>query len=190
MILTARVKMNTSLSNSRLRTKFPLDIWIIKKLNHKENSRSYNGHNELKIKRDMVNYEVLKGHKYEIIENPDKEKCPNKRLYLCKYDNWERVFTKTWNLVSHFRTHTSEEPYQCPNWFKQFSQLSNWSRHINIHCSKKMTDDQVYSWSKCSKKYSSKYNLNVRLYFDFGIKFYASLMLATRVWVLPLHQHG
>mmetsp|Transcript_6545 Transcript_6545/g.7510 ORF Transcript_6545/g.7510 Transcript_6545/m.7510 type:complete len:159 (+) Transcript_6545:2-478(+) len=84
-------------------------------------------------KRDMINYRILEGHKYEILDNPDKDNCVNKRIYVCKYGECNKVFTKTWNLVSHFRIHTNEKPYQCPECKKLFTQRSNLSRHVSIH---------------------------------------------------------
>lgn len=51
-------------------------------LNIKESSESGNR----KSPNDMVNYEVLKGHKYEILPNP-KKGMKNARIFVCKYDN-------------------------------------------------------------------------------------------------------
>lgn len=65
-----------------------------------------------KSPHDMVNYEVLKGHKYEIRPNPNKGE-KNARIFVCKYDNCNKVFSKTWNLVYHFRVHTKEKPFVC-----------------------------------------------------------------------------
>ena len=118
---------------------------------------------DLPSKRDMVNYKVIEGHKYEIKLNPDRNNCVNKRLYICKYDNCNKVFTKTWNLVSHFRIHTNEKPYQCSKCLKLFTQRSNLSRHMSIHCKSKSIDRKIYGCTECSRKYSSKYNLNVSM---------------------------
>lgn len=112
-------------------------------------------------KRDMVNYKVLEGHKYQIVDNPEKEKCANKRLYICKYGNCNKIFTKTWNLVSHFRIHTNEKPYQCSECHKLFTQRSNLSRHLAIHCKSKSIYHKIHKWTECPRKYSSIYNLNV-----------------------------
>lgn len=130
--------------------------------NKHDSSRSFSGTNgKSSGRRDMVNYDILDGHKYEIRDNPDKDKCVNKRIYICKYDNCDKVFTKTWNLVSHFRIHTNEKPYKCNECQKLFTQRSNLSRHMAIHCKSKSIDRKIYGCSECSRKYSSKYNLNV-----------------------------
>ena len=83
--------------------------------------------------RDRVNYGVLKNHKYEIIENPDRDSCKNSRIYVCKYDNWGKSFAKTWNLVDHFRIHTKEKPFVCGDCKKKFSQKCNLKRHIKLN---------------------------------------------------------
>lgn len=111
-------------------------------------------------KRDMVNYKVLEGHKYEIRENPNREKTGNKRIYIWKYDNCNREFTKTWNMVSHFRVHTNEKPYQCNVCGKLFTQSSNLTRHLAVHEHKVWNFKKEFHWHFCSRKYSSKYNLN------------------------------
>lgn len=125
-------------------------------------SRNFSGNgNGTNSKRDMVNYKVLEGHQYEIRENPDKDNCVNKRIYVCKYEGCDKVFTKTWNLVSHFRIHTNEKPYQCTECHKLFTQRSNLSRHMAIHWKSKSVERKIYGCTECSRKYSSKYNLNV-----------------------------
>ena len=83
--------------------------------------------------KDRVNYDVLKGHRYEIVENPERGSVKNSRLYICKYDNCGKTFTKTWNLVDHFRIHTKEKPFICEGCNKKFSQKCNLKRHIKLN---------------------------------------------------------
>ena len=100
--------------------------------------------------KDTVNYKILEGHKYEIRENPNREIESNSRLYMCKYDNWDKVFTKTWNLFCHFRVHTGEKPFKCNKWGKTFAQNSNLIKHRRIHSKpknrKKVSNSWYFSW--------------------------------------------
>lgn len=122
--------------------------------NSKSKSRTNNGtSSESKFKRDMVNYDVLRGHEYEIIDNPDKDQCVNKRLYICKYDDCNRIFTKTWNLVSHFRIHTNDKPYKWNECDKLFTQRSNLTRHVAIHWQKASKKVKMHRCTECSRKF-------------------------------------
>lgn len=113
-------------------------------------------------KKDMINYKALRGHPYEIKENPDKNsKKKGSKIYIWKYDDWDKVFYKTWNLVYHFRVHTNEKPYNCKEWGKKFTQKANLRRHLPVHDSTPLSKRKVYNCPKCSRKYSNKYNLNV-----------------------------
>lgn len=114
----------------------------------------------LDIKRDMVNYEALKGHRYEIKPNPDRKNCKNTRIYVCKYDNCNKEFSKTWNLVYHFRVHTREKPYKWNQCDKSFTQNSNLKKHLATHQSETGNKRKIHECDIWKKKYSSVYYLN------------------------------
>ena len=114
-----------------------------------------------KPKRDMVNYDALEGHPYQIIDNPDRTNGKGARLYICKYDGWNKSFSKTWNLVYHFRTHWKAKPYKWEICDREFSQKANFQRHLTVHNTVPLKDRKIFDWSKCSRSYSNKYNLNV-----------------------------
>lgn len=93
----------------------------------------------------LINYEALEGHQYEILPNPSAKKGKSNYIYVCKYGNCGKTFTKTWNLVYHFRVHTNEKPFKCKYCNKQFSQKGNLGRHLETHEQGDMENRRVYT---------------------------------------------
>jgi hypothetical protein len=120
----------------------------------------------MKGKRDMVNYDVLRGHKFEIKINPNKDWEKNTRIYVCKYDNWNKVFNKTWNLVYHFRIHTNHRPYKCKECGKGFTQGSNLKRHLLRHENNRLKNKVMHKCYDCHCSYTTIYNLRVSFWFS------------------------
>lgn len=55
---------------------------ILTPVGSKSEKQAYSG-----TSHDMINYEVLKGHQYQILPNPNRGKEKNARIFVCKYDN-------------------------------------------------------------------------------------------------------
>lgn len=65
------------------------------------------------------------------------------KIITCNYPNCGKKFTKTWNILDHFKVHTGDKPYKCQNCSKAFSQKGNLTKHLKLH-------------SKCSKAISGR----------------------------------
>ena len=117
-------------------------------------------------KNNLINFDVLKDHKYEIVPNTKSKKSENNYLYIWKYDNWNKSFSKTWNLVYHFRVHTNEKPFECNHWGKKFSQKGNLGRHLETHEVGDISNRKTFSWKIWKSTYTNVYNLKVSFCFS------------------------
>ncbi|CAI2376988.1 unnamed protein product [Moneuplotes crassus] len=135
------------------------------------------GSTETKMKPKQlksINYSVLEGHPYEIVDNPNRYE-KNRKLYLCKYEGCSKIFKKTWNLVYHFRVHTKEAAYECKYCDRTFIQKANYKRHMSVHDHTPMEQRKKHGCPHCSRKYSCKYNLNAHIKRDHAQSSNASL---------------
>ena len=111
--------------------------------------------------KNSINYKALEGHSYEIKPNPNPKQSDSKHLYICKYDGCDKVFTKTYNLIYHFRVHTKEKPFKCDLCHKTFSQKGNLVRHMDTHNTSCLAERKSHKWDQWGRNYTSVYNLRV-----------------------------
>lgn len=78
-------------------------------------------------------YRLLMPFQYEEIVTVDKELDKPKYLYICKYGNCQKEFTKAWNILDHVRMHEGIRPYRCDICSKNFTQRCNLSKHRKKH---------------------------------------------------------
>ena len=82
--------------------------------------QSYDTYKELKTIARQENPDITKEEIYEQLLKPfryEKVKYWNRILrrfkisYICRYEGWDKKFTKTWNLLDHVRMHEGIKPY-------------------------------------------------------------------------------
>ena len=117
--------------------------------------------NDSKPHMKSINLDALEGHPYEIKDSQILHNGKKWRQYIWRYEGWNKIFFKTWNLVYHFRVHTNVKPFYWGKWGKQFTQKSNMDRHMPTHSKDSAWKRKIYGCPKCSRKYTDKYNRNV-----------------------------
>lgn len=81
---------------------------------------------------------------------------------MCKYNNCNKEFTKSWNFLDHARMHEGLKPFICDICGKSFTQSGNMKKHRKQHAVNDIDKRKVYKWSFCNKGYTEKFNLKVR----------------------------
>lgn len=82
-------------------------------------------------------------------------------MIVWKYEDWNKEFVKTWNIVDHFRIHTKENPFKCKIWEKDFTQKGTLQKHLEKHKAEVVEELQKFKCGKCDLKYTSEFNLKV-----------------------------
>ena len=89
------------------------------------------------ISKEEIYEKLLKPFQHEKVKIWDSVQSRFKISYVCKYDECEKEFTKTWNLLDHVRMHEGIKPFGCQICGKAFTQKGNLKKHNVIQHSAK-----------------------------------------------------
>lgn len=114
------------------------------------------------LTKDDMYLMLLDPYKYERITELDSVTHKSKFSYRWKYADWDRYFTKGWNILDHVRMHEDIRPYQCEFCERAFTQRCNLKKHRRRHIITDLNDRKKYKCNMCSKGFTERYNLKVR----------------------------
>ena len=86
----------------------------------------------------------LKGKKHEFKFVYDSKSKRSRRLIICKYNDCEKEFVKTWNFVEHYKLHMAGTIIKCDHCDKEFSSKSEFSIHMKGHEEKYLAEKQTH----------------------------------------------
>ena len=122
------------------------------------------------ITKEEIYEQLLKPFRYEKVKEWDETQNRFKTYYICRYDEWNRVLSKTWNLLDHVRMHEGIKPFVCQLWGKTFTQKGNLRKHhIVQHSTESLEERKKFRCDLWGKGYTERYNLLV--IFNFIIRY-------------------
>lgn len=117
----------------------------------KQDNFENSGEDDEESNFDDSDNDPLKGHNYEIKFEYNAESKRSRRIMVCKYNNCNKEFIKTWNIVDHFRFHTNKDSFTCPickrNDFKEEGEF--YEHKLKHKVSTSLSSLQKYCCSKC-----------------------------------------
>ncbi|CAI2383152.1 unnamed protein product [Moneuplotes crassus] len=84
-------------------------------------------------------------------------------IFVCKFQDCEKTFTRSWNFLDHARTHLGIKPYSCPHCPRSFTQKGNLKKHMKQHSEPTLENRKKFVCTHCSSRYTEKYNLKVHI---------------------------
>lgn len=118
-----------------------------------------------KISKSDMNLELLKDFEYITEERTNEADGKPSTVYICRYNNCNKEFTRTWNILDHARMHKGVKPFHCNFCNKGFTQKGNLKKHVKTHLVPDVEGRKRYRCDVCGSSYTERYNYKVRPYF-------------------------
>lgn len=125
-----------------------------------------NMESENKLSKSDINLELLKEYEHATETRFSEEEDKEIVVYICKYKNCNKEFTRTWNILDHARMHKGIKPYQCNFCYKQFTQKGNLRKHLKTHLMPSLDQRKRYKCEFCDSSYTERYNYKVSYRID------------------------
>lgn len=117
---------------------------------------------QIRTSEKNINYlEMLKEYDFvsEFRSNPKTGKFFI--VYICKHDDCNKEFLRTWNLLDHARMHRGIKPYECEVCSKKFTQKWNLKKHIEKHNNPSVQSRRKFQCKIWDSKFTERYNYKV-----------------------------
>lgn len=121
----------------------------------------HSGEESNRLSKGDLNLELLKDFEYDTeIRGGDLDDKPL-TVFICRYHNCNKEFTRTWNILDHARMHMGVKPFQCDSCNKSFTQKGNLKKHMKTHILPDVESRKRYKCEFCGSSYTERYNYKV-----------------------------
>lgn len=107
------------------------------------------------------NLELLKEFKYATEVRGQEVDGKPLIIYICKFKNCNKEFSRTWNILDHARMHKGIKPFECKHCSKKFTQKGNLRKHLKTHTLPDVEDRKRYKCEFWDSSYTERYNYKV-----------------------------
>ena len=164
---------NLEYLGNQLNSCWPLNLNVGVENNPTSLFSNLNYEANMKMSKNDINLELLKEFEYDTEMREIEGEEELQTIYICRFHNWNKEFTRTWNILDHARMHRGIKPYKWDYWLKEFTQKGNLRKHLKTHLVPNIDQRKRYKCEYCDSSYTERYNYKVS---SFNIYFISLLL--------------